>query len=431
MGEKFTLKRELGILEITLSGVGSILGAGIYVLIGKASGLSGNALWLSFLFAAIAAGLTAISYMKLSSMFPKAGAEYEYVRNAFGEFLGLLIGLMVVFVEIISSSTVALGFAGYFGVLFHTPAIPSAIALILLFTLILLVGIKQSARAAILMTVIEVLGLFVIIFIGLPFIGSVDYLEVQSLSGIFEASALVFFAFLGFEEIVKLSQETKDPHRTTPRALILAIAITVLLYMLVAVAAVSVLDWRILSTSSVPLAEVASVALGRNAFVILSLIALFSTANTVLLMQLGGSRILYGMAESGSLPSLISRVHPRTRTPWVSILVFTAISIMFVFIGDIAVVANMANFMVFIVFITINLSLIWLRYSRPYIERPFKIPFNIGSFPLSPLFGILCTLLLFAHLSLEVIVYGFILLLVGFMVVFIRLKSQSNFKQVK
>ena len=431
MGEEFTLKRELGLLEITLSGVGSILGAGIYVLIGKAAGLSGNALWLSFLFAAIAAGLTGISYMELSSMFPKAGAEYEYVRNAFGEFLGLLVGLLVLFVEIVASSTVALGFAGYFSVLFNTPAIPTAIALILLFTMILFVGIKQSARAAIMMTVIEMIGLFVIIFIGLPYMGSVDYLEVQSLSGIFEASALVFFAFLGFEEIVKLSQETKNPHRTTPRALILAIATTVVMYILVALAVVSVLDWRVLSMSSAPLAEVASVALGNDAFVVLSLIALFSTANTVLLMQLGGSRILYGMARSGSLPVSISRIHTKTRAPWVAILVFTLISVTFVFVGDIAIVANMSNFMIFIVFIIVNLSLIWLRYSRPDIERAFKIPFNIGRFPLLPVIGIFCTLLLFAHLSFESIVYGFIMLLAGFVIVFARLRGQSDLRQVK
>jgi len=428
MGGKPTLKRELGLLEVTLSGIGCILGAGIYVLIGKAAGLAGNGVWLSFLFAAVAAGLTGVSYMELSSMFPKAGAEYVYVKRAFGEGMAFLTGWLVIIGLIIASSTVALGFAGYFCSVFNTPVVPTAIALIIMFVFILYLGIKQSARIAIGMTLIEIGGLLAIIYIGLPYLGSVNYFEIPSISGSFEASALIFFAFLGFEDIVKLSQETKNPEKTIPKALLLAIVSTLILYILVALAAVSVVNWQVLSGSPAPLAEVASAALGDDAFVIFSMIALFSTANTVLLMMIGGSRVLYGMAESGSLPEALAAVHATRGTPWVAILTIAALSILFVFIGDITTVANLSNFMIFIIFFTVNVTLIRLRYTEPHLKRPFKTPVNIGRFPVLPGLGALVTVFLFAHLPLEVIAYGFILLIIGLLIVVVRSKRNNKIK---
>lgn len=199
MGEDIKLKRELGILEITLIGVGSILGAGIYVLIGAAAGLAGNAVWVSFLIASMVAGLTGFSYMELSSMYPLAGAEYEYAKTAFGERTGLTVGLLIVVVEIVACSTVALGFAGYLtSIMDISGSISIAIAVmhIIFFALILLMGIKYSARIAIFLTVIQISGLFLVIFLGLPLIGSVNYFGIPSIDGIFEASALVFLHFL-------------------------------------------------------------------------------------------------------------------------------------------------------------------------------------------------------------------------------------------
>ncbi len=419
MGKKPTLKRELGLPELVLSGIGTILGAGIYVLLGKAAGLAGDAVWLSFLFASVVAALTGISYMELSSMFPKASAEYIYVKKAFGSRSAFVTGLLTILGLIVANSTVALGFAGYFSVLFNTQIISTAIVLILIFSLVLFIGIKQSVQIVIFMTIIEVGGLLLVIFVGLPHIGSINYLEIKDIYGVFEASTLIFFAFLGFEDIVKLSQETKDPERNIPKALILSIVITVVLYILVAMSAVSILGSEALSTSSAPLADVASVALGNDAFFVMSLVALFSTANTSLLMMLGGSRIIYGMAESGSLPQILSKIHPTRRTPWVAIITMSAISILFLFIGDVAKVANISNFMIFIIFFMVNVSLIRLRYRKPYTKRPFKSPINIGSFAVLPALGAISTVFLFSHLNLEAMVYGSILLIVGVIISFI------------
>ncbi|MBE0522432.1 MAG: amino acid permease, partial [Candidatus Methanoperedenaceae archaeon] len=152
MSQKPGLKRELGLFEVTLSGVGIILGAGIYALIGKAAGLAGNSVWMSFAISAVVALFTGLSYSELSSMFPRAGAEHEYIKNAFGKVTAFIIGWLIILSGIIGASTVALGFGGYFSSLFHTPAIPSAIILIVLLSFVLFLGIKESVFFAILFT---------------------------------------------------------------------------------------------------------------------------------------------------------------------------------------------------------------------------------------------------------------------------------------
>jgi Amino acid transporters len=423
------LKKELSLLEITLIGIGNILGAGIYVLIGKAAGLAGNMVWFSFLFAGATASLSAFSYMELASMYPRAGAEYEFVKKAFGERTGLFVGLLVIYFVVITSSAVALGFGRYFSNLFGNGNLTAAVGLFIFLSLIMIHGIKESARLAILISFIEVSGLLIVIYTGFPYLGTVNYLETPSLSGVLEASTLIFFAFLGFEDIVRLSQETKEAEKTTPKALLIAISFTVFLYMCVAVTSVSVLDFRVLGLSGAPLADVASVSLGNDAFVLMSWIALFSTMNTVLVVMLGGSRLVYGMAYSGSLPRILSRVHPHYHTPWVAILGVACLSTLFVLFKDIAVVANIANFMIFIVFFMVNLSLIKLRYIDPGRKRPFKVPLNIGHFPLLPFLGSFSTVVLFSQLNLEVITYGLVLVGIGILIVLFKTKKKLTYNK--
>jgi amino acid transporter len=325
---------------------------------------------------------------------------------------------------VITSSAVALGFGRYFNNLFGNGYLSAAVGLFIFLSLIMVYGIKESARLAILISLIEVSGLLIVIYTGLPYLGTVNYLETPDLAGIFEASTLIFFAFLGFEDIVRLSQETKDAEKKTPKALLIAIFFTVFLYMCVAVSAVSVLDFRILGLSEVPLADVVAVSLGSEAFVLMSWIALFSTMNTVLVVMLGGSRIVYGMAYSGSLPKSLSRVHPSYHTPWVAIFGLTCLSVLFVLLRDISIVANIANFMIFVVFFMVNLSLMKLRYTDPGRNRPFKVPLNIGRFPLLPLLGALSTVFLFSQLSLEVITYGLVLIGIGILIVLLRTRKK-------
>lgn len=414
MNQKVALKRELGLLEVTLSGVGIILGAGIYALIGKAAGLAGNSIWLSFALSALIAVFTGLSYAELSSMFPKASAEYEYIVNAFGKKLAFIIGWLIIWSGVIGASTVALGFAGYFNALLNAPVKISALILIVALSFIILYGIKESAWFAVAATLIEATGLVFIIFIGLPYLGNVDYFEMpQGLNGVFEASALVFFAYIGFEGIVKLSEETKAPEKTIPRGLMLAILISIILYILVALSAVSVIGWERLSTSEAPFADLAFNVMGRDGFIVLSVIALFATANTVLLMLLAASRITYGMADSFSLPAVLARVHPSRRTPWAAILSMMALSMVFVLAGDIKFAANVTNFTLFVTFIVVNAALVILRYTQPGRKRPFRVPLTIGKLPLLPLLGLAFCVFMLAQLSLQVLAVGMMLTVLG------------------
>jgi APA family basic amino acid/polyamine antiporter len=219
------LRRELGLLEVTISGVGIILGAGVYVLIGQSAGLAGNAVWLAFGIAAIMALFTGLSYAELSSLFPKAGAEYDYVSHAFNSRLAFVIGWLVFLSGVLAAATVALGFAGYFFALTSVPLLVSAVVLLILLTLILAYGVRETAWVTVISTVIEISGLVIIIAIGLPHLGSVNYIEMpHGFHGLFAASALIFFAYQGFESMVKFSEETKTPETTIPKALIIALS---------------------------------------------------------------------------------------------------------------------------------------------------------------------------------------------------------------
>jgi len=260
------LKREIGLFEITSWGVGIILGAGVYVLVGEASGIAGNSVWLSFLIGAMVAVLTGLSYAELSSMFPKEAAEYVYVKTACGcKILSFVIGWLVIVTGTISVSTVALGFAGYFQSLFGFPRVLPAVILIILLSYINFSGIKESTRMNILFTFVEMAGLVFIISIGAGSLGKVDLLEAPNgIAGILSAAALIFFAYLGFEDIVNIAEETKNPEKTIPKALVLSIIITTCLYILVASAVVSLADWEILGGASAPLAFAASQALGEK-----------------------------------------------------------------------------------------------------------------------------------------------------------------------
>ena len=408
MEKKIGLKRTLGLFEVTISGVGIILGAGIYALIGEAAGLAGNAVWISFALSALIALLTGLSYAELSSMFPKAAAEYEYTSQAFGRFLAFLVGWMIIFSGVVGAATVSLGFAGYFKALTGLPILPSAIVLLAALSIVLFFGITHSTRLAVVLTALEALGLVMVIVMGIPYLGRVDLLELTPLggAGILQASALIFFAFIGFEEIVKLSEEAHDPEINIPRGLMLAISASIVLYILVAISSVSVLGWEELSHSSAPFSDIARYALGPNASAAISVMALFATTNTVLLMLLASSRIIYGMASSGSLPAILASVHPRTHTPWIATILSMIIAMSFVFLGDIAFVANVSNFTVFVTFIVINAGLVSLRYKKPQIVRPFRVPISLGKLAILPVLGILFNFLMLAQLETRVMAIG-------------------------
>src|SRR5688572_20985135 len=210
------LRRELGFWQLTASGIGIIVGAGIYVLIGAATAEAGAGIWLSFLIAAVLSALTGLSYCELAALYPRAGAEYEYTRHAFPHWIAFLVGWVMIAGLTVASATVALGFARYFNQFVDVPVRLGALGLIVAATLVALGGIKQSGRLTLLLCLVQVGGLVLVIAIGLPHVGDVSLAPAVGAAGILGAAALVFFAFIGFDEVITLSEETRNPSRMVP-----------------------------------------------------------------------------------------------------------------------------------------------------------------------------------------------------------------------
>lgn len=394
--KRVKLKRELGLFQTTVCGVGIIVGAGIYVLIGIAAGYAGNAVWLSFLLASILAVLTGLGYAELSSFFKSDAGEYDYTKEAFNSKIAKMIGLLVIFTGVTTSATVALGFGGYFNNLTSLPIVLGAITLLFVMSYVNFKGIKESSFLNVIFTFLEIAGLIFVILIGIKFIGKTNYFQfTNGLTGVFKATALAFFAYTGYETIVKLTEETKNPTKTIPKAIILSIIITSVLYVLVALAAVSIVGWHTLSESKAPIADVVKGAFGSGFPILITvilLIALASTSNTVLMALLTTSRTIYGMAEKRSLPTKLSHVGKKNRTPWLAIILTFIGAAAFAMIKNIEFIANLSNIFIFLTFATINASLIILRYKKPNIKRKFKVPFNIGKFPVLIFLGVLVSL---------------------------------------
>jgi APA family basic amino acid/polyamine antiporter len=413
-------------------GVGLILGAGIYVLIGEATSLAGNSVWIAFVLGSVVALFAGFSYAELSSMFPKAAAEYTFVKNAFkNNFFAFIIGWLTAITSMIMAATVALGFGGYFAQFLNIPIIISAIILIGILSMINFIGIRESSLTNTIFTIIEVVGLILIIIIGFTISEPepVNYFESPTgFTGIIIAFILIFFAFIGFEDMANVAEEVRNPKKIIPRAIILSVMISGIIYVLVSLAVVRVINWEDLSLSAAPLADVAKKGLGEQGHIIFSSVALFAITNTVLITLVAGSRMIYGMAREKSFPDILAKIHSKTKTPWVAIIVIMLTAISFSFIGDIVIVANITVFAVVITFGVVNLSVIVLRYTEPNIERKFKIPINVGKFPILPTFGFGISVYMAFQFEVQVVFVGLGIIGIGtiFYLLYEKHKMKSN-----
>ena len=411
------LTRPMGLFQLIMYGVGLILGAGIYVLIGEAVGFAGDFVWMAFVLGSIVALFAGFSYAELSSIFPKAAAEYVFIKNAFkNNFFAFVIGWLTAITSIITAATVALGFGGYFLEFFDIPIIISAIGLLGILSLLNFIGIRESAWTNTIFTIIEAAGLILIIIIGFTITdpAPVNYIESPSgFTGIAIAFVLIFFAFIGFEDMANVAEEVKNPKKNLPRGIILSVLISGILYILVSLAVVRVVNWEELATSSAPMALVAERGLGSHAHLLLSSIALFAITNTVLITLIAGSRIFYGMAKEKVFPSILEKIHFKTKTPWIAVIVILVTSVAFTFIGDIVIVANITVFAIVITFASVNLAVIVLRYTEPNIERKFKVPINIGKFPILPLFGLGISVYMAFQFEIEIVLVGIAIIASG------------------
>ncbi len=404
-----SLERSLSLWQVTVSGVGIVVGAGIYVLVGEAAAEAGSLVWAAFIIAALLGGLTGLSYAELAGLFPSAGAEYEFARRAFSEFTGFVVGWLMVAGNVVGAGAVALGFAEYARRFVDLD--DRVLALGLLGTLAAILS-ASTRRWIWLMTglvALEVGGLLLVIVVGLPHVG--DYSLVDGTgTGVFSAAALVFFAFIGFDEVVTLSDETRDPARVIPRALLLALGISTALYVAVAIAAVSVVHWEVLATSDRPLALVLSEAWGNRASDAIVWLALASTTTTVLLLLTAAARLTFDMARKGSLPTVLSRVNPRTRAPWVATVAVVLVAAAFAWSGQLRLVAAVTDFTVYSVFIAVNLAVLRLRQLLPDAPRTMRAGPSVAGYPVAPVLGLAATVVMLVFLDRTAWVVGLALI---------------------
>ncbi len=457
--KKGELRKSLGLVQATIYGVGIILGAGIYALIGEAAGIAGNSTWMSFVFAAFIALFTAFSYAELTTVFPKSAAEFVYVQETTeNKTFAFFIGYVSIITGIISASAVALGFAAY-GKLFISIN-PSFIAtgIIIILTLINLKGIQESAFLNTIFTLIEVGGLIFVIVIGWRFVGNVNLFtdinnniiqSFEQFNGVIAASGIIFFAYIGFEDVANISEETKNPKKVIPVALMLSLLISTLIYILISIVSVSVVEPQQLALSSHnenveqgPLAIVVSQALNNpEVGKYFTFVALFATANTILVLLIVSSRMMYGIAREKCLPALLGHVSVRTQTPIASIILSSVIAVAFVFAGDLGKVAKLTNLGVFLVFFAVNLSLIIHRYKNRQQQTTsddvFRSPVNYKWFPVMAFIGMcFCLAMLltqywepitFFGMSIPLLIFGMLIFITAFPIYWIFNTSQNKF----
>jgi APA family basic amino acid/polyamine antiporter len=407
------LPRVLGTLELTASGVGIIIGAGIYVLLGAATAEAGASVWASFAIAAVLCGLTGLSYAELASMFPNAGAEYDYTRRVLPPRLAFVVGWTMATGLMVAAAAIAVGFAHYLRYFLDVPIVAAAVVLLVLEAGIALSGLRRSARLTLLLSAVQIGGLLFVVGIGASHVGTQSLVAGSDVGGVLGGAALVFFAFIGFDEVITLAEETRNPTQVVPRALLLALGISAVLYMAVSIAAVSVIGPDQLGSSTRPLADVMAHVLGGRAESVIAVIALISTTNTSLLALTAGSRLLYGMADTGALPRRLAAVSRRSRVPAAAIVVTAAGAVAFALVGDLTLIASVTDFAVYVVFLAVNATVIALRFTAPAQARPFRVPGAVGRVPVTPVLGFVAAAAMLPQLAGSAVLLGLGLLAAG------------------
>lgn len=422
-----SLSRSLGLPMLVFYGTGMILGAGIYSIIGKAAGPAGETLWWGFVFAGVAALLTAFSYAELSSMYPKAGAEYIYLSHAFQNmrWLATTAGIAMALSGAATAATVAIAFTGYLGAFVEGAGSVVTAALLVTFTIVAIVGVRFSGWTNVVFTLIEISGLLIIVYLGFYSEKFGEALSAVPHEGTMAGAALIIFSYFGFENIVNLAEESKNPERHLPKAIFISLGLSTVLYVLVGLSVVALLSPDALAESDAALMSAAQTVSPKAASV-LGGIALFSTANTALIALVGASRILYGMGKAGALPSKISNTLPKRKTPWIASLVILVAALLLLPLAKVETVASVSSLMTMLAFTSVNIALIKLRFSGADRERPFKVPLHIGRWPVLPIMGALLSLLFVLQFERVVYLVGGGFLAVTIVATFLFHRMQNN-----
>lgn len=395
------LRKSLGPFTLMLYGTGSMLGAGIYALIGDASAQLGNAVWLAFVIAMVAALLTGLSYACLGSRYPRAaGAAYATHRAYRLNILTYVVGLAVVASGLTSMATGARAIGREFAkaglalppsvvgerLASYTPEFIGVVYLVLL-SLVVYRGIRESMAMNVVCTIVEAGGLLLVIAVGLRFWGSVNYLQGPptadgtghvpiAFAMLMSGAVLTFFSFIGFEDMLNVAEETRNPRRDIPIGVIGAMSIATLIYLAVAITAVSVglpHDQLVKGGLRAVMGKAAP-WFPPNLF---GVITVFAVANTALLNYVMGSRLIYGLARQGLLPAVLGRVHARRQTPHVATFALLGVIIVLMLVGGLDQLAASTVLLLLTVFTIVNVGLVILKFRAGEPRGGFEVPFVV------------------------------------------------------
>ena len=393
MQTRILLKRAFSLPLLTFYGLGTILGAGIYVLIGEVVANAGMLAPLSFLLASILAGFSAFSYAELGARFPFSAGEAVYVQQAFGRRgLARLVGLLIVSIGVVSTATLVNGFVGYIHVFIDIEPWLAILLLLLALVGVAMWGITESAWVAALSTVVEMGGLVLVFAVAAPSLQELPMhwkemmpsWDIAVWVGVVAGAFVAFYAFIGFEDIVNVAEEVQQPSRNLPLAVLICLGVATLLYLAIAIVTVLQVPVAELSGSDAPLALVYERATGHPP-VFIGLISLAAVINGALIQIIMASRVLYGMASQGWLPGIFASVHHITRTPLVATVLIGVVTLVMALWLPLVTLAEITSLITLTVFSLVNLSL-WR------VKRREPRPAGIIVFPSwLPLAGFLCS----------------------------------------
>jgi APA family basic amino acid/polyamine antiporter len=454
-----TLRRSLGVVNLTALGIGSIIGTGIFVLTGTAAANNaGPALVLSMVFAAVACAFAALCYAELAAMIPVSGSAYTYAYATIGELVAWIIGWDLILEYALSASTIAVGWSGYFVSLMHDMGIqfPAALAgapgttvtdaagvtvagvfnvpaavIVLVVSALLVFGIRESANTNSVLVVVKSLVLVLFVVAGAsyvqrenltPFIPpNVGEFGHFGWSGVLRGAGVIFFAFIGFDAVSTAAQEAKRPQRDMPVAILLSLGICTVLYIAVAIVLTGIVHYSKLNTPSPLAVGIDATGLTWLAPVI-KVSALFGMFSTMLVQLIGQTRIFYSMSRDGLLPALFRKVHPRFRTPHVSTILTAIVISLAAGLTPIGVLSTLVSMGTLLAFVLACLGVIILRRTAPHLERPFRTPWM----PWVPILGALACFIQMIGLPWETWVRLFVWLGIGIAVYFLYGRRRST-----
>ena len=418
-----TLKRSLGVMQLVMISVGATLGTGILVILGSAVPVAGPAIWIAFVLAGITALLSAVSYAEMAGMVPVSGSSYSYSYATLGEGVAWICGWCLVLEYAVSAAAVAVGAGAYvnqtlqiFGLSLPESLAGgpgeggvinlSALLVVVLATVLLVRGARESAMANTIMVLVKIaiLIFFVIVAFTAFNAGNFAPLLPMGAAGVTGAASMVFFSYIGFDAASTAGEEAKDPQKDLPRAIMIAMVLVTAIYVLVAVAAIGAREWNWFADSEAALVQIVSEITGQRwlvvAFALASVIAIVSVVLTTLY---GQTRILLSMGRDGLVPRFFAKVSPKTHTPVIGTCVtglLVAIAASLIPLGQLAEATSIGTLFAFAL---VGVSVMYLRKTQPDTPRTFRVPL----YPATPILGIAaCLFLMFNLAGITWVVFG-------------------------